>query len=493
MFSKFESRRPVNDKPTSWRNQFQRQLRALTKQVSETMPETISLPITYRKTMFEFGGSAKNFGTAMIVADAKGYPGQGKMLDRVFPNGLHAEVGVWPGCLIGIASYNLDKEVMSIYKIVSINESESKTEFGSADAVLIAYIRNPNSFSGSSKFKWYDNLTEYKRIDMFVNALKNKLYCVDCMSPTYIEWFMNLKNQLQFRKQLFNIKLDWYSSGIFDSEAKNAKVSNTFTELYTSVCKRAHELAQYERNRIIVAVFAHYFAKINENGDIIYLTDPKSEDFTKCTLITEARLVTADSYSRQLKLVADDYGYTFIHKFNEEVPVYLYTENEQGEAIQTDIINPEYFLSDITFQDFASAHDASHVNNILDSKFYQDIQNNLNPKAHRLYDENGVPLKDKDGSQIFKTPEQKINPDTQTNALLYIGSAKAFFSDLRENFSHHLEKSYEETKIVHEAVITKETEHVDLVKNTEIKSDVPLVEIDEIVDVQISEVETKTE
>lgn len=491
MFGKFESRRPANDKPTSWRNQFQRQLRALAKQVSETMPEIISLPITYRKTMFEFGGSAKNFGTAMIVADAKGYPGQGKMLDRVFPNGLHAEVEVWPGCLIGIASYNLGKEVMSIYKIVNINESESKTEFGSADAVLIAYIKNPSSFSGSSKFKWYDNLTEYKRIDVFVNALKNKLYTVDCMTPTYIEWFMNLKNQLQFRKQLFNIKLDWYSSGIFDKEAKSSKVSVTFTELYQSVCKRAHELAQNERNRIIVAVFAHYFAKLNENGDITYLTDPKSEDFTKCTLITEARLVTADSYSRQLKLTADDYGYTFIHKFSEEVPAYLYAENEQGEMVQTDTVNPEYFLSDLSFQDFASTHDASHVNNILDSKFYQDIQNNLNPKAHRLYDANGVPLEDEDGSQVFKTPEQKINPDTQTNALLYIGSAKAFFSDLRENFSHRSEKSYEGTKIIRGVVSTKETENVELVEKVAVEPEVPFVEVDEVVDVQTSEMENK--
>lgn len=425
MFGKSTASRN-NGRTISWRNQYLYQVRDLAKLVADTLPETINFPITGRKTAFELGGSAKNFGNAVIISDGFGYPCQGKLLPKMFPNGLHAEVDVFPCCLIGIASYKLGREVLAIYKIDKIIDSETAESFGYAEAKLVAYLKSPTQFSGSSKKNWFDNLkNEYWTIENFASALYSKLYTVNCTSPFYVEWFFNLKNQLMMRRKFFSDDIKWLSSGICDNNAVTADMSNSFGDLYNSVVSRAMELSKNEKNRIIVAVFGHYFAKINNDDNIEFITNYSDVDFTKCSLITEARLITAEAYDPSLKFEKDHIVFTYAHTFDETVSAV----DESGN------INPRYFVSDPTFVEFSKKHPLAYVNCILDRRCYFDIISNLNPQPRLLTTRNGEPILDENGEKQYSIPEERFHPDTQTNALLFISSTRAFFTDLKEKFT----------------------------------------------------------
>lgn len=426
-----------NGRTISWRNQYLYQVRDLAKYVADTLPDSIEFPVTGRKTAFEVGGSAKNFGTSVIISDGYGYPCQGKLLPKIFANGLQAEVDVFPCCLIGIASYKLGREVFAIYKINKIVESETAESFGHAEAKLVAYIKSPTQFSGSSKKYWYDNLKEeYHTIDKFVEALVAKLYTVNCTTPFYVEWFMNLKNQLSIRKRFFNNdQVSWFSSGICSAEATAADMSESFTGLYNSVVARAIELNKDEKNRIIMAVFGHYFANINEDNNIEFISDYTDVDFTKCVLVTEARLVTSNVYNNQNVFNGDRIVYTYVHNFDSTVDAKYADGN----------INSKYFLSDPSFVEFTKNHPAAYVSNILDRKFYSDIIYNLNPTPYVLTNRAGELILDENGEKKMVMPEPKVHPDTQTNVLLFTGSCRNFFSDVRELISHKSQKNHDET------------------------------------------------
>ena len=424
MFGKNNNASRNNGRTISWRNQYLYQVRDLAKLVADALPDIIEFPVTGRKTAFELGGSAKNFGTSVIISDGFGYPCQGKLLPKIFANGLQAEVDVFPCCLIGIASYNLGREVFAIYKIIKIVESDSAESFGHAEAKLVAYLKSPTQFSGSSKKNWFDNLKiEYKTIENFVEALITKLYTVNCTTPFYVEWFMNLKNQLAMRKRFFNNdKVKWLSSGICDADATTAEMSASFTDLYNSVVSRATELSKNEDNRIIAAIFGHYFAKINEDNNIEFITDYSNVDLTKCALVTEARLMTAKTYTNQSTFNNDRVVFTYVHTFDADVENYMHNGD----------IDSRYFLSDASFVEFAEKHPASYMNNILDRKFYHDIKYNLNPTPHVLTNRAGEPILDENGEKQMVMPEAKVHPDTQTNVLLFSGSCRNFFSDVKE-------------------------------------------------------------
>lgn len=428
-----------NGRTISWRNQYLYQVRDLAKLVADALPETIDFPITGRKTAFELGGSAKNFGNAVIISDGYGYPCQGKLLPKMYANGLHAEVDVFPCCLIGIASYKLGREVLAIYKINKIVESDTPESFGHAEAKLVAYLKSPTQFSGSSKKLWYDNLKEeYWTIENFASALYTKLYTVNCTTPYYTEWFVNMRNQLAMRRKFFADDIQWLSSGICDANATTADMSNTFEDLYNSVVNRATELAKDENKRIIVAVFGHYFAKINTDGNIEFIENYEKVDYIKCALITEARLIYANSYNSEMNFVKDHMVYTYAHTFDVD-PEAVAVDN-RGNPLS------KYFVSDKSFVEFSRKHPSTYVNCILDRSCYRDIMANLYPVARPLTNRAGEPILDENGEPKMVMPENRFHPDTQTNMLLFASSTRAFFSDLKENFSHKNKEEVEKVE-----------------------------------------------
>lgn len=437
MFGKNNAPR-TNGRTISWRNQYLYQVRDLAKLVADALPETIDFPITGRKTAFELGGSAKNFGNAVIISDGYGYPCQGKLLPKMYPNGLHAEVDVFPCCLIGIASYKLGREVLAIYKISKIVESDTPESFGHAEAKLVAYLKSPTQFSGSSKKLWFDNLKEeYWTIANFANALYTKLYTVNCTTPFYTEWFVSMRNQLAMRRKFFSDNVQWLSSGICDSNAITADMSSTFEDLYNSVVNRAIELSKDEKNRIIVAVFGHYFAKINEDGNIEFIDNYENVDFLKCSLITEARLIVANTYDSQMNFTKDHMVYTYAHTFEYEPDAVVCDNN--GNPLS------KYFVTDASFVEFSRKHPAAYINGILDRRCYHDIMANLHPVAHVLTNRAGEPILDANGETQMVMPEHRFHPDTQTNMLLFASSTRAFFADLKENFGRKPKEAEEQT------------------------------------------------
>ena len=65
-----------------WRDSWAAQTKAVIKTV-ENLPETITIPLTTRKTIFEFGSAKRNYGFAMIVSDARCYPSQGRTTPKL--------------------------------------------------------------------------------------------------------------------------------------------------------------------------------------------------------------------------------------------------------------------------------------------------------------------------------------------------------------------------------------------------------------------------
>lgn len=429
-----------------WRESWAFQTKAVIKTV-ENLPETISIPLTTRKTIFEFGSARRNYGFAMIVSDARCYPSQGRTTPKLFSKefSLQAEITVWSGCLIGIASHNLGKETMAIYEITDLIEATTPTSFGSVQAKRIAYVKGSN-FSGSSRFAWYDNLLEkFYCIPQFVSALKAKLYSNNTVTPYYVEMFVSLKNQLQIRRQFFD-SLDtsngseWMWSGVLDTEATACDVSPTFDAFYNAIIDRSIELRK-QKVRIVIAMISHYFAKYDEESHQIAYLDNKNiteESLKDYRLISEARLITTDKYAQDKPMQLDPMVFSYIHKFDPEVPFYRDEESKK--------INSYYFVSDNSFREFAKKHQYDYVNCILDRHFYQDILHNLNPVAYPATHKDGSPVIDpKTGEQIMAYPKSKINPDTQTNALLFISSCHQYFYDKKQNY---LERNNNESTVV---------------------------------------------
>ena len=419
---------------SSWRNQYLQEARALIKKVATALPEEINLPITFKKTAFELGGSAKNFGTTIIIGDAKGYPSSGKLVYKPFSNGLQAEINIWPGCIVGIADHNKGSEVLAIYKVKEIQEATSYDEFGVAKAERIAFKKG-NTQSGSSKEFWYDNLkVDYWCIEEFARILKDKLYTTNCISPMYVEWFTEIKHQLMLRRNFFNTSSSWYNIGICDDNAIIHPACTSFSEFYEELSERAIDVS--DKYRITIAMIGHYFGTVTNEGAIEALTEfSDTIDFTKCVLITEGRIVATNKYERNPSLVVDEHVYTFIHNFDKNMSPYYINTNENGEEVVSEKINPSYFLSDPTFVSFTHKHPGDYVSMILNKRFYQDIKNNLNPRPYVATDRSGNPILNEDGTKKIITPEVKVHPETLTSILLFTGSTKSFFMDIRENFA----------------------------------------------------------
>ena len=420
----------------SWYQQYLRQARGVIKDIAFKCPDVVEFPVTFKKTMFEFGGSAKNFGSAMIIADAKGYPSQGRIDRRPIPNGLQAEISVWPGCLVGAASHDKGREVFTIYKITSVTDSEDRNSFGCVSAKLVAYYRSNTSYSGSTKDTWYDNLKkEYWCIDKFAQTLEDKLYTISCVKPSYIEWFKEVpKSQMLLRSKFYDTNLDWYISGVCDKDTEPQKNSDTFSEFYNSIVDRAYELSK--KSRIVMAIIAHYFASVDSSNSVTMFAEPEKEDLSEATLVSEARLFTLNSYTRDPEVFIDNYVYTYVHKLDSDTPKYLSSSYRGEEPTDSEdkVINVNYFLSDHTFREFTSKHPGDYIDTILNRKFYQDIKHNLNPQPHPVRSKKtGQYLLNADGTKKLVTPSAKSHPDTQTNILLYIGTAKAYFNDVRDN------------------------------------------------------------
>ena len=83
----------VIQKNAFWRKQYHKELLSAIQDLlgkPSDLPEYLTLPVSSKSSMFEFGGSKYSSGTAMVVATPSGFPNAAIALKQRKVNGLHA-------------------------------------------------------------------------------------------------------------------------------------------------------------------------------------------------------------------------------------------------------------------------------------------------------------------------------------------------------------------------------------------------------------------
>lgn len=328
-----------------WRKMYTAQVNIATRQLFNTknpIPEHITLPVCGKTnaTMYETGGSDGDHGSAMIIGDGIGLPTQCKLVFRPKANSIHAGIGVYKGCIIGLAYFQSNQEMHAIYKIESIDLPEQFDTLGSADLTLLAYGRGRDEFTGQSRLRWYSNIeNNIINIKSFVSKLDDKVHMARCTTPVYIEQLNTIRNQITIKKKFYEGTLtngenpnfaevglcDMHSSTIIKSGDETHKTLNPetnevrvngitdFSDLYNKVLTRASIVYQNE-NRLVFIVFGHYLAQWNEDGNLTTLYENSTpEEKETAILITDARIVYTQYFGDDEPLILDKYVYRLIH------------------------------------------------------------------------------------------------------------------------------------------------------------------------------------
>lgn len=161
----------------------------------DKLPDTLEIPITERKCMFEFGGSKHSSGSAMIVSTASGFPNSAIVLHNRHPNGLHVCSRVWPGTLLGIATHKYGFINIGIYKVENVNNALKKLNNGLSliEVSLLAGGINIE-YTNTIDLRWLMHLEKkYPGIKKLALSTIEKLLDFRCVTPKYIEPFKPLK------------------------------------------------------------------------------------------------------------------------------------------------------------------------------------------------------------------------------------------------------------------------------------------------------------
>lgn len=405
----------------NWRAQYVSKVQNVIRTISgdriSPAPEQIELPVYVKTTahdtiyyMYEFGGSGYNFGNAMIIGDAGGFPSvKGKFMPigqtmRQTANTIQAEIPVWPGCVVGLASHNSGKSTFALYSITSVNEGDTKTD-SYAKLDLLAFVKGADNHTGSSKICWYSDIqNRVVNVVNFVDVLSTKLYSTDCTLPKFIEWFSILPKQRELRTKFFEGKLasgkfrEPLTTGLCDTDmpANTTPYFSKFETMYNAIVSRAFALE--EKHRIVVVYFAHYFATLDEDKNIIC----NSEYSNLSHLITEARLAYFEENTPNFKVTLDDLVYTYIH--NED--------DTEG-----------YISNDLDFDLFYHKHSRDYIREICDLKRVHDLRSG-------------------------KIDESFTNPSTVITCLIFTVAAGYFYSDRKKNYQNGEGMPVQPAKIV---------------------------------------------
>ena len=157
-------------------------------------PQTLTISTGARGNLFEFGGQDHSSGVAMIIATPLGTPGFCRVLHNRWANEFHAAVTVWPECLVGIGHHRQGRENFAIYRVKTIELSQNQQDFGKA--VLELVTKTPADYNDGPKTNgWYrQHFADYSQnINIFVDAIKKKLYTPKCTEPIFVEWFREMR------------------------------------------------------------------------------------------------------------------------------------------------------------------------------------------------------------------------------------------------------------------------------------------------------------
>ena len=299
-----------NSQKKNWRNTYENVCRNLIKKAFSdgNAPEKLVLPISVRSikngtekvfTMYEFGGSFGDHGTAMLIGDAFGLPLQGKLLFHPRYNSIQASMTVWPGCVVAIASHQSGKASSAFYKIVRFDDSIDDNGFGRVELSAI-------------------KTSEESSIDLtkISNVLLDKLYIPNCVTAHYIEDLVPIRNQNTYRAKFYsgvagNSEMEWYGAGLADMHSDYESVScSSFKNMYNNVVSRAYEVQN--KNRLVFVAFCNYLVTINDNQ--MFYIDTNGDIPEDAVMVTDARVMYSPGpMKNDVPMKLDNKVYTFIH------------------------------------------------------------------------------------------------------------------------------------------------------------------------------------
>lgn len=299
-----------NSQKKNWRNSYENTCRNLIKKaLSDTTPEKLVLPVSVRTvkngsekvyTMYEFGGSFGDHGTAMLIGDAFGLPLQGKLLFHPRYNSIQASMTVWPGCIVAVASHQSGKANSAYYKITRFDDTIDDNGFGRVELTIVN--KDPE-----------DTSVDLSKIG---SVLMEKLYVPNCTTAHYIEDLVPIRNQAMYRAKFYNSvagnsEMEWYGAGLADINSEYESIScSSYKSMYNNVISRAYKVQ--EKNRIVFVAFCNYLVTVDENN--MNYIDIEAGIPENAVMVTDARVMYSPGPMKDdVPMKLDNKLYTFIH------------------------------------------------------------------------------------------------------------------------------------------------------------------------------------
>ena len=235
----------------NWRKNYHKTVLNQFKKITgdiEKLPETLELPITDKKCMFEFGGSDHASGSVMIVSTASGYPNSAIVLHNRHPNGIHVCSRVWPGTLLGIATHKYGFINIGIYKVKNVNDNLRKIndELSLIEVSLLAG-KVHLEYTNTMDFRWLIHLEKkYPGIRKLAISTIEKLLDFRCTAPKYIEPFRALKATNKYDPCFSKLLL--YTDLIITESASNLVPQNVIISSNMKVTNEYDSYLTYEKD-----------------------------------------------------------------------------------------------------------------------------------------------------------------------------------------------------------------------------------------------------
>lgn len=177
---------------TGWRKKYyQAIIHQLAPFKDGHLKQELTLPITSKHAMFEFGGSKYASGIAMLVATPSGFPNAAIVLKTRVPNGLHVASKIWIGCLVGIAYHKFGTTTAGIYRLDSIiNTTDEASAFGveGVFSLVVGIVKKPQDVAHD--LRWLAPFDKrYPGLRRLAFQLLRKVELFGCTMPLYLEPF----------------------------------------------------------------------------------------------------------------------------------------------------------------------------------------------------------------------------------------------------------------------------------------------------------------